>query len=272
MILPDSWLISGSASIEPPLVLLHGFLGSKQEWQDLLPQLSQKLNRQCLAWDLPGHGQNQDSDCHFENMAAQFWQELDQAGIKQIDLLGYSMGARLALYLLCQTPDRINSSILESGSPGLASELERDARRNHDEQQALKLENTDLDDFLVYWYQQPLFNGLHQLPDFKQLLKRRQTENQGNRTGLARSLRQAGTGVMPSLWDQLPALNKRVLLLVGADDQKFVQLAKRMLELNPGWQIKTLAGGHCPHLEAQQAWLKTVTDFISKPQPLNPSV
>ncbi len=273
MIPTANWLSSGSASTEPPLILLHGFLGSKHEWQNLLPQLSQKLHRQCLAWDLPGHGQNQDSDCHFENMAAQFWHALDQAGIEKIHLLGYSLGARLALYLLSQTPERIDSCILESGSPGLGSELERKARRLHDEQLALQLENADLKDFLERWYQQPLFSGLHQLPEFSELLNRRFKENQGQTAGLARALRQAGTGIMPALWEQLPRLNKPVLLLVGANDQKFVLLAQRMLELNPSWQIKTLAGGHCPHLEAPHDWLQAVADFISHAvsKPLNRS-
>ena len=37
-----------------PLVALHGFLGSKDDWADLASRLP---NRRIVAVDLPGHGE-----------------------------------------------------------------------------------------------------------------------------------------------------------------------------------------------------------------------
>ncbi|HSH03608.1 MAG TPA: alpha/beta fold hydrolase, partial [Anaerolineae bacterium] len=53
---------------------------------------------------------------------------LDQLNLPQINLLGYSMGGRLALYLAIHYPHRINTLILESSSPGLPTPTEQTAR------------------------------------------------------------------------------------------------------------------------------------------------
>jgi isochorismate synthase/2-succinyl-5-enolpyruvyl-6-hydroxy-3-cyclohexene-1-carboxylate synthase/2-succinyl-6-hydroxy-2,4-cyclohexadiene-1-carboxylate synthase/O-succinylbenzoate synthase len=41
-------------SEQPPMLLLHGFMGGADDWAPLMPALG--LQRRCLAIDLPGHG------------------------------------------------------------------------------------------------------------------------------------------------------------------------------------------------------------------------
>lgn len=264
----DYWLTLPSDPARRPLLLLHGFLGSKAEWAELMPCLSATTGRTCLAPDLPGHGHNPQTTCSFADTAAQLWRDLETMGIGSVDVLGYSMGARLALYLCGHFPERIGSCVLESGSPGLQSEPERVSRRSHDDKLAQALESQTLKDFLDDWYQQPLFSSLRARPDFEQLKFRRLQENQLRSRDLARSLRQAGTGVMTPLWDILPALKLPLLALAGEQDTKYVKLAHEMALHCPSLQVRVLPGGHCSHLEAPQAWHDAVASFFAVSGPV----
>ena len=58
-------------------------------------------------------------------------------------LMGYSMGARLALLYALEYSSEIENLILESGSAGIESEVERQARKDADEQLALAIEDND---------------------------------------------------------------------------------------------------------------------------------
>ena len=115
---------SGSPGEGPALLMLHGFLGSSEAWgSELLSRLA--AVRRIVAVDLIGHGAS--SKPHSESRYAQSLQTadvtdvLDALGYDRADMLGYSMGARLALAVAAACPDRVGQLILESGSPGLES-------------------------------------------------------------------------------------------------------------------------------------------------------
>lgn len=242
-----------------PTLLLHGFLGAGDEWHAIMDGL---FDADCLAPDLPGHGLNPQADCSFEAAAAQIWADLGAAGYdpdaRPLRLVGYSMGARLGLYLLLSWPARFRSAVLESGSPGLSDEGERKARRRLDEALARRLEHESLTDFLAHWYAQPLFAPLRTSPAFAGMLARR---GRNEAAGLARSLRAAGPGTAPALWQRLGELSRPLLYLCGERDEKFCRIGAEMAERSPLIEVLRLPGGHCPHLEAPQPWLWSVKRF-----------
>ena len=106
----------------PPTLLLHGFasdyglnwVGSK--WQEALTA----AGRLVVGLDLRGHGQSSkphEPDAYRQPvMAADAMALLDHLGIGKADLIGYSMGARLALRIAFQHPDRVWKAVL--GGPG----------------------------------------------------------------------------------------------------------------------------------------------------------
>lgn len=257
MNLPDYW-IDFQTSRELPLVLLHGFLGAKEDWNGFRSALAPAID--VLSLDLAGHGSNPQDDCSFEAMARQIWHDLEQQGIQKIHLLGYSMGGRLGLYLLSQWPERIQTLILLSASAGLKQPAARQARAKQDEILAQGLESQPFEDFLARWYQQPLFAGLRALPDFETILAQRLATNRPER--LARSLRQAGTGVAPSVWEQLSDIRQPILFISGRDDQKFCQIGQKMAGLCPELRPELVPGGHCPHLEAPDQTLALIRSFL----------
>jgi pimeloyl-ACP methyl ester carboxylesterase len=98
-----------------PLVLLHGaFSAIGTSFGKLLPSLAK--TRQLIAFELQGHGHTADIDrpMTLEAMADDVAAALQQLGIEQADIFGYSMGAGVALHLAIRHPDVIRKLILAS--------------------------------------------------------------------------------------------------------------------------------------------------------------
>jgi 2-succinyl-6-hydroxy-2,4-cyclohexadiene-1-carboxylate synthase len=127
----------------PPLLLLHGFTGSVENWQFLLPSFRSRY--QVIRLDLIGHGLSEAPREYqrysLDQAADDLISLLDQLGLKRINLLGYSLGGRLALLFAVKYPERLQMLVIESGSPGLARKSERAARRVADEDLARFIEH-----------------------------------------------------------------------------------------------------------------------------------
>ena len=136
--------------------------------------------------------------------------------------VGYSMGGRMALHLALQQPEQVTRLVLIGATAGITDDAERAARRSADELLADHLEAVGVEQFVEEWLAQPLFAGLSR---DAAAVPERLTNTP---TGLAASLRLAGTGAQRSLWDQLGALDMPVLLMAGVDDAKFSAVATRM--------------------------------------------
>ncbi len=249
---------------KPCLLFLHGFMGSGLDWQLIAGHLSR--NYYCLIPDLPGHGQtvvkDSDDDYQMENLAPALMQFLREKNISISSLLGYSMGGRLALYLLTKFPDYWQSIILESTSPGLQSEKERLERIEHDKHLAKKIENSDFDLFLQEWYRQPIFSFLQQKANFQDLISRRM---QNNPKWLATSLRMMGAGKQPSLWDHLSGIQNPVLLLAGEFDRKFSTIMARMEKTFAHAELKIIEeSGHNTHFEQSLVYSEYIFNFLSE--------
>ena len=157
------------------ILLLHGFMGSSNDFIEIIPQLSKRFC--CLTVDLPGHGKTRvfgsEEYYNMPNTAIALIGLLDNLKIEKCYLFGYSMGGRLALYLAINFPTRFEKIILESASPGLKSKVERSLRYESDLKLAYKLENSKYENFLSSWYSQPLFESLRQHNNFEKVRKRR---------------------------------------------------------------------------------------------------
>jgi 2-succinyl-6-hydroxy-2,4-cyclohexadiene-1-carboxylate synthase len=248
----------------PPLVLLHGFTGSSENWQRVVAHLQ---DHSCLLTvDLLGHGQTEapvDAERYaMAHAAADVIALVDTMIGKSCHLLGYSMGGRLALYLALSYPDRFRSLILESASPGLASEAERRDRQQRDNNLADQIEQGGIEAFVNYWETLPLFSSQQNLlPATQQQLRAQRLKHRP--IGLANSLRGMGIGVQPSLWEQLPDMQLPVLLIAGGLDTKFVSIAHQMYDLLPrAHKVIVPDAGHTVHLEQPEAFCQVISDFL----------
>jgi len=206
----------------PVVLLLHGFLGSRRDWAPVVAALAPTLR--CLLVDLPGHGAT--GEPADENLWTPAGCVAALAGLLAAagggNVVGYSLGGRLALQLAVEYPDLVARAVCVAATPGIADETARQLRREQDERLARRLETQGLEPFLDDWYGQPLFTELRKQPGFAAVLERRRCNDPRL---LARSLRTMGPGSQRSLWDDLPGLQTPVLFLAGEHDAKFTALA-----------------------------------------------
>ncbi|MDJ0381001.1 alpha/beta hydrolase [Streptomyces sp. G-G2] len=96
------------------LVLLHGGLGSGDMFTSLLPSLTK--DRRVVLVDLQGHGRSHDTDRPLrpELLADDVAALLKHLGLDRADVLGYSLGAEVALRIAFQHPDAVRRLVLIS--------------------------------------------------------------------------------------------------------------------------------------------------------------
>ena len=245
-----------------PLVLLHGFTGSTENWTPLVLKLTAQY--QLILVDILGHGKTDSpSDparYQIETVAQDLYDIFQSLELHRPSLLGYSMGGRLALYFAIAYPQTIKKLFLESASPGLLTETEQEERITWDNEIADGIEYHGVEAFIDYWEQLPLWESQVQLSqDIRNRLRQQRLAN--NPIGLANSLRGMGTGIQPSLWNELSSLNIPVHLIVGEFDTKFVQIANQMNELLPQSTLNVIEGaGHTVHLEQSSQFLSYLVD------------
>jgi len=100
-----------------PLLLLHGFSGSSQDWKILVPEWSQ--NFRLILPDLRGHGRSSVLSKPFRHRdaAADILALLDHLEIDACKGLGISGGGNVLLHLATEQPARIKAMILVSATP-----------------------------------------------------------------------------------------------------------------------------------------------------------
>jgi 2-succinyl-6-hydroxy-2,4-cyclohexadiene-1-carboxylate synthase len=243
------------------LRLLHGFTGAAASWPPSVVNGLVAAGFDVAAPDLPGHGARRgEADAEeFTLEAALSLVELPPEGGA---LIGYSMGGRIALHYALRRPDRVRWLVLESASPGLATDAEREVRRTADEGLARRLEAEGIAPFVHDWERLPLFDTQRSLGEDERA-RVRASRLSNHPASLAAALRALGTGALPSVWEALPRLRAPTLLLVGALDEKFVAIARRMAERLPDAHLVVVPdAGHAVHLERPDAWLEAVVGFI----------
>lgn len=110
----------------PPLVLLHGLLGSSRNWQTAGRELA--VRHHVLALDARNHGRSphaeaMDYDAMVEDVIA--W--MDAQGLAAATLMGHSMGGRTAMLAACRYPERCSRLIVVDVAP---RDYARDAHRS----------------------------------------------------------------------------------------------------------------------------------------------
>lgn len=207
-----------------------------------------------VSLDLPGHGQSAGVQC------GDLWSAADlvASSMDPAILIGYSMGARVALHVALRYPQSVKALVLIGATAGIEDPHDRESRLNSDQLLASRLETIGVEQFAEEWLQQDLFKHL---PDWARFLEERR---QNQVAGLGSSLRQCGTGAMDPLWSRLHEIDCPVLVLAGELDHKFRDLGIRIAqEVGDNATFEVIAGaGHSTHLEQPSATSSAITEFI----------
>jgi 2-succinyl-6-hydroxy-2,4-cyclohexadiene-1-carboxylate synthase len=249
----------------PPLLLLHGWMGNCNDYLEIIELLRSRFY--CIAIDLPGHGRTEviggDIGYGFVNTATGIIDLLDSINVNRCSIAGYSFGGRLALYLALEFPDRFDRVMLESTSPGLATEIDRQTRIIQDWQIIDRLETDNFTNFVQGWYRQSIFSGIDRHSNFRDLIQSRIVNNRSH--NLIKSLEYAGLGMQPYLGDKLKVYSHPILLIVGELDQKFVTINQNLDRECPMTMLEIVPNcSHNIHFQQPQLWVEYLLNNFSK--------
>ena len=243
----------------PPLLLLHGFLGSSRNWQTAGRDLAARHH--VYALDLRNHGDSPHADLMSHAVLAEdvlAW--LDWRGIPAATVLGHSLGGKVAMLLACRQPERIVRLVVVDIAP-------RDYR--HPERRAEFAAMNALDLAELPSRAEAERRMAADVPDWamrKFLLTNLERTPEGgwrwsiNLPVLARSaaaleanpLRPVDRCDGPALF--LAGGKSRY---IGADDAAVIR------RHFPAAQLVTLPeSGHNPHIDAREAFVRAVDAFV----------
>lgn len=236
---------------------LHGAVGQAGDWQGFgVPEWSVKrvdLWRflDCCPMTMPEFGRALNAEA-----AAAFPSTINSqlSNSPPRVLLGYSMGARLALHALLDGGPW-DAAVLVAPNPGLESESERAARRESDAEWAGRALTGDWQEFLALWNAQPVLADSERLPAVNELRRRE----------VARSFMDWSLGAQEPLWERLGEIKCPVLWCVGERDAKFRALAERAVPLLPQGELWVAPGaGHRVPWDAPEAFAAKVGEFLER--------
>jgi 2-succinyl-6-hydroxy-2,4-cyclohexadiene-1-carboxylate synthase len=237
----------------PRVVLVHGFTQTHVSWMAVATDLDE--DHRVVAVDLPGHGGS--SEIHTD-LAGTARLLADAGG--RATYVGYSLGGRVALRLALDRPDLVDGLVVLGATAGIDDPAARAERRRSDAELAERIVTDGIPRFLREWVAQPLFDGLEPLP------ADRASRLANAPSGLAASLRLAGTGTMdPPWWDELASLDVPLLACAGERDTKFAALAERLAGTVSGpARAELLEGcGHAAHLQDPTTFAGLVRRFVA---------
>ena len=247
----------------PDVVLLHGFTGSAAT----MKELGSTLDRHQLRIDLVGHGHSSapasvDPYC-MDAMVDQVATVIDEMVDGPVDLVGYSLGGRVALSMLVARSELVRKASLIGVSPGIRSASERADRVVADEALAATISNDGLATFVDSWMALPMWASLRSARTPEWWAQSRVQRLASSSIGLANSLRGAGTGAMPHLFDDLTDISVPVQLIVGELDEKFRATADLMHQALPDSIVSMIVGaGHAAHLESPGETSLAIVGFL----------
>lgn len=213
-------------------VLLHGFWGQPKDWNQVIGRLP--LGHPVWAPDLYEPGALS-PDKPLEKWTEHFLAQIRAEDEGPVQLVGYSMGARLALNALVKSPQTFSRALLLSGTPFLAAaahgerqEWERDWSARFLQEDWAALEDA--------WQDQAVLQTSTRV-------ERRRAHLLREMLGL--SLTNWSPRLHPFDEAAIKALPASVDWAFGALDQKYANLAKTLQELPVQGQITVIPNaGH----------------------------
>jgi pimeloyl-ACP methyl ester carboxylesterase len=253
-----------------PLVLVHGFTGSKRDFSWRYGELA-KLGR-IVVPDLRGHGESTHTGdaagYTLEQVAADLVAFFDALGIESCDLLGHSMGGMAALRVALGAPERVASLVLMDTSAHCPKEIPRSilelAGRIAVEAGTRKLveimrERAPTEPSRTaadrrneaawgegYWTE-------WRYPNFAEL-------DPVAYGAFGRAILDQGT-IAP----RLKTIRCPALVMVGAEDTQFLEAAAELAAGIPrAKRVDVPNAGHQPQLENPAAWLAAIREHLAQ--------
>ncbi len=148
-------------------------------------------------------------------------------------LIGYSMGARIAMEIAHLNQYQIKKLIIINSHPGLETDEEKEKRRSFELTVLEKLKTMSKEEFLSYWNALPLFSHDAPLENIPEERYRKSAEL-FDRFALSKQ-----NNFLP----EIATYKEKVLWIVGLKDEKYLDIASEKI-LPHDIQVVSLPGGH----------------------------
>jgi 3-oxoadipate enol-lactonase len=249
----------------PGLLLVHGFGGAKEDFADHLDTLA--ATHRVVVFDHRGHGASdapEDPDGYtFERYAADTVAVATAAGLHRFRLLGHSMGGMVAQRVVRSDPSRVEALVLMDTSPGTPPALDPDLLDS-----AARIALEDGKDVLKALLDaaSTLDSPAHQRllaerPGFREFEERKWDDlSIAMWAGTIRRIAR-----QESQLDALRALTCPTLVLVGEQDDAFLEPSRAMAATVPGAELVVIPdAGHSPQFENPRVWIGALTRFLER--------
>lgn len=205
--------------INHPLLFFHGFLGQATDW-NFIKGHSAFAQAHLIEYMKEPSLQ---PDVFLSDWGTSFfdWKER-QFGKSPVRAVGYSQGGRLLLQAFQMNPKAFDKLVLISSHPGLQSVPEKESRLQMDRKWAQRFRKDPWESLLLDWEGQSVFGG-RSAPTRKEM--------DFDRSRLALCFENWSLAHQPDFRQLIQENQDRISVIVGEEDQKYVQLYKT-LKLN----------------------------------------
>lgn len=286
-ILPYHVYCNGISNNPKTMVLLHGFMGSKEDWKDTVEYMFVNDDWKIIAFDLPGHFKHAhhslNADCEekysLETMAKEVLDSLQKLGYSKIDALaGYSLGGRIALTMKQISRDLIDCKLILLSTNVPQGHVDNGIQRFELENQRRKRLQSDLDiskkimkcanqldgsndgykEFLLQWYSAPIWGeNLQFSQNFKEMLNKKLDLLKTNGWELAKVL----IGCSPSLsTSEDIQIDSSCLYIAGSLDTKYSKMGRSFNNVEY-CQVENV--GHALLVESPKETAAAMTKYLS---------
>jgi esterase len=245
---------------KPPLVILHGLLGSARNWQSAGRELAVDFN--VCALDLRNHGESfHAAEMSYATLADDVRGWLDVHGLERVRLMGHSMGGKVAMLLACRHPARVEKLVAvdiapkaypQSHGPEFEAMHALDPGKLRSRADAEKI----IEPFVADWGMRQFLLSNLERPEGQYVFK------------WVINL-PALTAALPHLEAEFLSANDRydgeTLFVLGEKSRYFVpeEDEARVAPHFPKVRYATIAAsGHNPHFEQRERFVKVVREFL----------
>lgn len=100
----------------PPVLILHGLLGTSDNWQPIARSLEKKY--QIFLPDMRNHGRSPHSaEFNYPAMVEDIYEFLTDLNLRNIFLIGHSMGGKIAMNFAIEYPHRVSKLVVVDIAP-----------------------------------------------------------------------------------------------------------------------------------------------------------
>lgn len=212
------------------VIALHGFLGLPQDWQSWHQTYAPHKKLSAInLWSDPrlnsGLSWNEWTESFLNLVRSYVYQKIS------VEVWGYSMGGRLALSAMTQSPEFFSRAVIISANPGIKNETARASRLQHDRQWATKFRTQEWSSLMQEWHQQPVLQEPASVDNSVYRLEKDYSRDQ-----LAQALTKWSVAQQPNYWPRLSELQFPIDWHVGDYDQIYKAIGEEVCTLNS--QIK----------------------------------